>query len=181
MDRKTFASIMMALSALYPKYELQEETLSAYYAILGDLDADLLKAATLQYGSESKWFPTAAELRQTAFDLLDRSDGRMSAYEAWGEVVRKIGTHGVYRGEPSFDEPAIAHAIAGVGGWRSICMTPEDSLFSTRARFIEAYKRWRSEERTATRALPQIRELTHQLSADRSKMLESETNSVQDS
>jgi len=42
-------------------------------------------------------------------------------------------------------------------------MAPEDSLFSTRARFIEAFKQRRYEERTEQRALPQVRELVKQL------------------
>jgi len=166
LDKATFKKFMKALAAMYPKFELTQETLTGYYAILHDLDADLLKAATIEYGSkDTPWPPSAGQLRQLAFDLVDRSQGRISAYEAWGKVVRKIGTHGVYRGEPAFEEPAIAHAIQGVGGWRTICMTPEDSLFSTRARFVEAFKRYRQEEQQQTRMLPQIRELTQQLSA----------------
>jgi hypothetical protein len=164
MDKKVFGSIMMALAAGYPKFELGEASLDFYYAILGDLPADLLKAATLEYARQGKWFPTAAELRNEAFDLIDRADGRINASEAWGRVVKAASAVGHLR-EPKFEEPVIYQAIDAVGGWRHICHAPETTLMSTRARFIEAFERFRTEERTATRMLPQIRELVGQLQA----------------
>jgi len=166
LDKGTFKKIMAALASMYPKFELTQETLTGYYAILHDLDADLLKAATIEYGSkDTPWPPSAGQLRQLAFDLVDRAHGRIGPYEAWGRVVKAVRRCGIYEGQPEFDEPAIARAIAGVGGWRAICMAPEASIMSTRARFIEAFQRARNDERTETRMLPQIRELAAQLSA----------------
>lgn len=166
MDRAMFSQILKVLAAAYPKFDgLDKEGMTAYYAILGDLSPGVLKAATMHYAASSKWFPAAAELRQTAFELIDQADGRIGPYEAWGKVLAAVGTHGVYRGEPEFEESGIAHAIAGVGGWRAICMAPENSLMSTRARFIEAFKRARKEERAEQRMLPQVRDVARRLAA----------------
>jgi len=173
MDRGTFAGIMMALSAVYPNRSLPpkgeglQEALDAYYALLHDLPGDVFQAAAQHHAATSKWFPTAAELREQTFELIDRAQGRIGPHEAWGKVLRAVGSHGLYNGEPEWDDPAIAHAVAGVGGWRAICMTPEDSLFSTRARFIEAFERRRADERTDQRMLPQIREVVARLSVER--------------
>lgn len=179
MDKSRFQRILKVLVAAYeakPSFDgLSKEGMTAYYAVLGDLPPDLLEAATMHYVATSKWFPSAAELRETAFDLVDQANGRIGPYKAWGEVQKKVGTHGVYRGEPEFDDPAIAHAIAGVGGWRAICMAPENAIMSTRARFVDAFKQARQRERAETRMLPQIRELTKKLSAVDRPQLESET------
>jgi len=170
MDRGTFAGIMMALSAVYPNRSLPpkgeglQEALDAYYALLHDLPSDVFQAAAQHHAATSKWFPTAAELREQTFELIDRAQGRISAYQAWDEVLTAVGSVGVYRGEPEWSDPGVAYAVAGVGGWRAICMTPEQSLFSTRARFLEAFKQRRYEERTDQRALPQVRELVKRLS-----------------
>jgi len=167
MDRKVFASIMMAVSAAYDKFDMSEEKLSVYYATLGDLPAELLKAATLEHMTTNKWPPKIAELRQLAFEIVDRSQGRISAPEAWGVVMRDLrrpGSFGVYGGEPEFDDPTIAQAVQNVGGWRAICMTPQDVLGVMQARFLQAFERARGEERADQRALPQVRELVKRLS-----------------
>jgi len=169
MDKKVFASILMALKAGYPRYELQSETIDFYFAILGDLPQDLLKAATLEYARREKWFPTAAELREQAFDIVDSAEGKIGASEAWGLVISQVRKNGYYR-EPEFDEPLIYRALDAVGGWRRVCMTPEDVVGVTEARFLEAFKQFRNEERTERRMLPQVREVVKRLAADR-KML----------
>lgn len=176
-----FLQILHALASMYRKVELTEDMVKAYYMILGDLDRDLLKAATLEYGTTGKFFPTPAELRQTAFDLIDRAEGRLGPYEAWDQVMRKVGTHGVYRGEPEFEDPVVHHAIGGVGGWRAICLAPEDSLASTRARFVAAFQEHRRKEQAETRMLPEIREVVRRLTADQRPQLEEGDNGRRES
>lgn len=165
LTQDTFKRIMKVLSDMYPHCGLGKDTLTAYYAILHDIPAELLKAATIQYGSEDHDFlPSAGKLRQLAFDLLDTADGRIGPYEAWDEVCKAVGSHGVYRGDPEFEDPAVSKAIAGVGGWRAVCMAPEDAIMSTRARFVEAFKRARAKERKQQRMLPQVRGAARELS-----------------
>jgi hypothetical protein len=170
MPKQEFAKILKALAALYPKYELHKETLSAYYAVLADIPPNLLKAATLQIGATSKWFPAASELREAAFGLVDRANGKISAEEAWGQVIREMRNTGLYR-EPNFDDPMVYRAIEATGGWRVICVSPEDMLGATRSRFIQAFKRMRQDEQMGERMLTQVREVTRELSFEKTPML----------
>ena len=165
VNRDVFSQILKVLAAAYPKFGgLDAEGMTAYYAILGDLPEDVLKAATMQYASEHKWFPTAAELRQTAFDIIDTAQGRIGAYEAWGEVKAQIpAVH--YFGEPEFSDPLVYQAVDAMGGWRTICMSPEDMEAATRSRFIKAFEQLQQRDRTERRMLPQIRDVARRLNA----------------
>ena len=61
------------------------EQLEVWFALLSDLDAELLGAAALQHMAASKWFPTVAELREIVAALL--SERPPTAMEEWGMVV----------------------------------------------------------------------------------------------
>src|SRR5690349_9083007 len=68
--------------------ESGEETLTLYHAVLGDLPADMAKAATIQYLSEGNpFFPTPGVLRDKAMDLQLLAAGLPTAGEAWGMVL----------------------------------------------------------------------------------------------
>jgi hypothetical protein len=170
MNHKEFVGVMAFLSAAYPRYQLTDETLEAYRAIVGDLSVDLLRAAALQIASrDSPWFPSAGELRSAAFRLLEREAGVPSAGEAWGEVVRLIGTDGHIR-VPEFSNPLIKMAVDGVGGWRELCFS-ENSV-ADRARFLQVYEVLAKREREAAVQLPAVAEAVKALAAGESRMLE---------
>jgi len=177
MDKETFSQILKVLAAAYPKFEgLDKEGMTAYYAILGDLPAMVLKASTMQYASEHKWFPTAAELRQTAFDLMDQADGKITAPEAWGRVCKAASRIGHMR-VPKFEDPLVWQAVEDVGGWRHICLGPEDMMHTTRARFIQAFEARRKQERARTRMLPTVKEIVQALpSGERPQLEEGDEN-----
>ena len=154
MNDIQFLEVMAFLSAAYPRHNLTDETLAAYRAILGDLSADLLKAAALQIASrDSPWFPAAGQLRAAAFRLLEREAGVPNMGEAWGEVVRKIGEDGHIR-VPEFSNPLIQAAVNGVGGWRELCMS--ENFVADRARFLQVYEVLAKRERETVAMLPAV-------------------------
>jgi len=170
IDRDVFSQILKVLAAAYPSFDgLDRENIMAYYAILGDLPREVLKAATVQYASEHKWFPTAAELRSTAFDLIDQAQGRITAEQAWGLVMKAASRVG-HRREPEFPDPLVWEAIEDVGGWRHICLGPDQMIHTTRARFIDAFKSRQKRERVERAMLPQVREAARLLAADRPRL-----------
>ena len=165
IDRMEFMKILAALAALWPRFKLETATIDAYYAILGDLNARLLEAATLQIGSEARpFFPAAGELRQCAFDLLDRQAGIPTAWDAWAEVSKRFGTHG-HASLPEFSHPLIKRTVDGVGGWRELCMSTNN--VADRARFVQAYEALARRERMQFRMLPEVHEVIKRLAAGR--------------
>jgi hypothetical protein len=128
------------------------------------LPLDLLKAAVQDYiARDTPWPPSAGQLRNAAFDFLDSANGdRLSALQAWGEVVRKIGVDGHIR-TPSFSSNDITAAVDAIGGWRYLCLSPEDALVSHRARFTAVYETLEKRRRDGQRMLPQVREVAERL------------------
>lgn len=159
MELTEFAKILAVLENCYPRFNLEPRTIEAYYAILSDLDARLLKAAALHIAATSKWFPTASELRGAAFELLERQAGMPTAWDAWAEVCKKVGEEGHVR-IPEFSHPLIQDTVKAVGGWLALCMS--DNAVADRARFVQAYGSFIARERCETRLLPAIQELVAQ-------------------
>lgn len=102
--------------------------------LLADIQIDILRAAALQHISESKWFPSVAELRNSSARILNPR--QQTAIEAWGEVRRAFGTIGYY-GSPQFSDDATAAVVAELG-WRELCMS--ECQEADRARFLQGYE-----------------------------------------
>lgn len=120
--------------------------------LLRDLDGDVLKAAALQHVSESKWFPSVAELRDAAAQLV--MPERKTPIEAWGDVKRQIKLAGYYRIPEFLDE--ITAAVVADMNWQKLCLSEDEA--ADRARFIQGYSdRIKREHRQATE-LPQVAE-----------------------
>jgi hypothetical protein len=128
--------------------------------LLRDVDGGLLRAAALQHASTSKWFPTVAELREAAADIVS-PDHRMTAMEAWGEVARQIREIGSY-GKPEFSNPLIRRLVTDMG-WLNLCVSGMPG--ADRARFIEGYNALMLREKRETMELPQVTDARQQFRA----------------
>jgi len=149
----TFKAVMAVLASTYPNFKLGPGTLDAYYTVLGDLDADMLKAATLHIAATSKWFPAASEIRAAAFSLVEQSEGVPDAYEAWTQVLSEIGRVG-RSGRPNWTHEAVGATVQAIGGWGYLCMS--ENMVADRARFVEAYGMMVNRERERVRMLPAV-------------------------
>ena len=170
MNELEFGKALAVLEDAYPRYTLEPRVVRTWYAILGDLEPDLLKAAVLQIVSEGRPFlPAPGEVRQCAFDLLDRQSDVPTAWNAWAEVSRRFGTHGHSR-LPEFSHPLIKRAVDSVGGWREICMST--NAVADRARFVQAYEALAKRERAQVRMLPAVREALELAGGERRQAIE---------
>ncbi|MBU1480032.1 MAG: hypothetical protein KJ694_22145 [Gammaproteobacteria bacterium] len=159
-----FSKMIGGLAIAYPKFELTAPTIKAYWRILRDIPIDVLDSAMLQIASESKWFPTAAEIRAAAFGLLEQATGLPSAYDGWAEVCRAFGSVGRYRA-PEWSSPIIGGAVDAIGGWAALC--DSENTMADRARFVDAYNILLERERKSARMLPEVRRVVAALGAGR--------------
>jgi len=117
---------------------------------LCDIDGDVLKAATLQHISESQWFPSVAELRKAAAEIV--APNQTTPVEEWGKVKKQIAFPG-YVGTPRFDDEITAAVVIDIG-WQTICLSEDET--STRARFIQGYTERLKRDRRKAVQLPQV-------------------------
>ena len=146
-------------SKLNSKQELHA-SIAAYHRILHDLDAKLLDAAALELGGTNKYFPAAAELRQTAFGLKAVASGELTAGEAWGMVSNAFGSHGLSR-VPDHFPPLVKRAVDALGGWRGLCRSENGMV--DRAHFLKMYASLDDRAKQETRMLPEVDDVVKQL------------------
>lgn len=163
MKPDDFAAIMAALAALYPRFELQAQTIRAYHAVLDDIPRDILRAAALDLGATSKWFPTASELRGAAFALLERSEGVPCAEDAFREAWAKCLPPGY--GGYGYSHPLVGQAAEAVGGWQAFHGCPVASVQVLYAHFTKAYNALLHRQQEDRRRLPAVREFIEGLPA----------------
>jgi len=132
---QSFSEIMAVLATSYPNFKLTAETIRVYKLLLSDIPVEYLQAGALKHATENKWFPSVAELRSAAFDVMMNKPGVPSAFEAWQEAIEHC-RRGDYTG---YSHPLIEKAVnvIGIPYWQS--METSDEM-ATRAQFIRVYE-----------------------------------------
>jgi hypothetical protein len=160
-DTLNIEIILRALAAAYPNFALTEQTVAIYVELLADIDPELLRAATLDLISRSRFFPTVAEIREAARDLRDGP--QLSGSEAWGLVIQAIRDLGYAHQAEAHERlgETIMQAVRDIGGWGALCYS-ENSV-ADRARFIEAFDARAARRKREGVTLPQIADLARRL------------------
>lgn len=131
------AKCAATIQAAYSRPQMTDATAATYERLLVDLDFVDAMAAIDRHILTNKWLPTVAEIRAEC----TRAVSTLPEPEiAWGEVRRKIGSHGrnIREDKPlNFSAPEIRAAV-DVIGWQTICNDPNE--MSTRSRFVDAYR-----------------------------------------
>jgi hypothetical protein len=72
------------MGALFPQRPLTEETIAAYWELLGDMDGSLFAASVRQCIETCDWFPSIRQLRRSADEIaaaqIPDTFERMKAY-----------------------------------------------------------------------------------------------------
>jgi hypothetical protein len=161
MTREQFAKGMAWLAGVFPNSAPQPAGIEAYYAVLQDLDPEVLHAACLKYTSEPhEFFPKPGQLRQEVADMVALADAVPDPWTAWEEVNQQMRAIGSY-GEPDFSHRIIRKAVDAVGGWNYLCLS--ENIVADRARFIEAFSSMHARANDEVRMLPQLKEMAQRL------------------
>ncbi len=128
--------VLKLLGEVYPNYQLSGSAVAIYVRMLSDLPAELIEQAALDHISRSTFFPTIAELRSAAFDILEAVQQNPSAYDAWRQVQMAIRCVG-HVGQPVWDDPLTKKVVDDLG-WRHLCLS--ENPIADRSHFIQAYQ-----------------------------------------
>ena len=115
---------------------LTDDKLDVWAELLSDLTEEQLKTGVKTFVLKHKEiYPNTnvvAYIREYGLGLATQ----MTPAEAWGLVLKAIGSVGVY-GVPKFENDAVKRSVDCVG-WRDICMSPNIGV--ERAHFMRAYE-----------------------------------------
>ena len=143
-----------------------EEALDVWYALLHDLDYQIISKALQQYMLTNKFKPTVAELREIYTELVSPTISDWS--EGWEKVSKAIGHYGMYQEEAameSFDE--VTREVVKRLGFQNICLS--ENIVADRARFAEIYQAIQRRKRTEVNigsALPNLCEMVQRRLAE---------------
>jgi len=144
--------VIKVLGDAYPTFQLTRASIEVYVRLLADVPAELLEKATLDHISRSTFFPTIAELRGTAFDLLEQPNDELLTHAAWQQVQAEIQRVG-HRGEPQFSDPLVAETVK-IMGWHNLCLS--DNPISERSHFVHLFRSLAERKRQEERRLPEV-------------------------
>ena len=161
-SKDTIAKAFVLLSANWPTYAFSETTMPTYQRLLADLPDAVLEAAVLDCIASCRFWPTVAEIREAAANIVTDAANATNEYDAWGEVKRAVS-----RAHHEWSDPMIGQAMQRVGGMDAFRMSDVGDEPSWRARFAECYKLLRQRERRQMTMLPQVRELAERLALER--------------
>jgi hypothetical protein len=117
MDRQIFGRGMTILTALYPDYELKDETMELYWSFLKDLGNSDFERAVKHHVSTRKWFPKVSELLEAV-----QAQGP-TAIDTWNLLLAAAET-----GQKPELDAAAEKALAVLGGWGVFQYTSFDDL-----------------------------------------------------
>ena len=136
-----------------------EQALDVWYALLHDLDYQILSKVLQQYMLTNKFKPIVAELREIYAELVSPATSDWS--EGWEQVSKAIGHYGMYQEKAameSFDE--VTREVVKRLGFLNICLS--ENIVADRARFAEIYQAIHRRKRTEVNvgsALPNLQEM----------------------
>lgn len=153
-NKSTVIRLMGFMALAWPRYEIREGSSAVYYEMLKDIPDDTLETAAKHLATTCTFFPSIAEWRKAAFDILLNKPGLPSAYEAWEIVCNEIRRVGSYR-QPEFDQPLVKRAV-DILGWRELCLSESPEF--DRAHFFKIYDSLLSRADEDNRLLPDVRQ-----------------------
>lgn len=136
MLHASFLKALRIISAAYPSWKLDEETIQIWNAILSDTPPDSVLRAALEWvRTPAEFPPTVGQIRALA---TKPAEAALAPEEAWGEVMGEIRRVG-WNGTPVWSSEAISRAARALGSWRTLCSQRTDELVSNRAHFFRIY------------------------------------------
>ena len=139
MNKKEFSQLSIGLKAAYPRFQMlsTDEEMTFWYRMLQDIEYPVAQNAVLVHISTNVFPPSIAEIRKLCMEQISRPS--LSYDEAWGTVMKAIGTCGRDNPEAAFGrmDDVTAEVVKNLG-WTRICTG--ENLEATRAAFRNSYE-----------------------------------------
>lgn len=152
-DEQFIGRLMGQMSLAWPKYELSKATIAVYARLLMDIPAGALETGAKYLMTTATFFPSVAEWRRAAFEILSGARMTPTAFEAWQEVRQVMAEVGSYR-QPNFSHPLIQKTVDAFG-WRDLCVSENGEY--DRSQFYKIYDTYKRRAEEDMSMLPEVR------------------------
>lgn len=157
--------LLQRYSLAYPNSTMDAATFAFYARALNRFTVDDLEAAMMKLIQTCKFFPSIAEIAESAQSFIDYVENlRPTAAEAWREAMRQARINFLHRPwEYSCEE---VKATVEAFGKRELCMLEESAMNTARAQFMRMY----NEIVERAKEEREIKEIRAVLDNDRAKL-----------
>ena len=139
MEHETeIIKLLQKYSMAYPNSTIDAATFAFYARALKRFSIDDLEAAMMKLICKCKFFPSIAEITESAQSFIDFVDNlRPTAAEAWKEAMQQAKTKFLHKPwEYSCEE--VKETVEAFGR-RELCMLEESAMNTARAQFMRMY------------------------------------------
>lgn len=173
-ERAATMKLLTLARKTFPSSKADAETFTLYITALDDLTFPQIKAGIIKCMNTSKFFPTIAEIRESAESMVAHANktGKPDAGEAWGEVMKFVMTSSPYDQRPfpwSCEE--VHEAVKRLGTMTLFEMTT-DGIPATRGQYMKIYDKLLAEKKD--KAVMDM--IGKKLGADYTALISSTTN-----
>jgi hypothetical protein len=167
--RESFALVWKFLFNIHPAHKTKgftEESCLSYQRILQDIPGEILMAAAVDQAAKKEWFPSAAELREAAFDIMHAKHERLTDGEAWGLFMQTCKSEG-WRPRAVFEALQEKHPLLALAaqqiGIRAIAQSNVDVEGVHRAHFLKIYTAIVARTDIGMRMVPEVKAVADRL------------------
>ena len=159
-NKQSVTQIIGVMAHAYPRFELSTNTMKLYGEMLSNIPVEILEAAARQIMVQSKFFPSIAEWREMAHNLMIGTHNIPSAFEAWQDAIHQVHRCGDYyryqviTHEPEYSHPLVKKAVEIIG-YRNLLES--DNTVADRAHFFRIYESLLDRAEDEVRLLPEVK------------------------
>ena len=141
-DKDRFLEMFAVTSLNYEK-PVDHAIQNLYWNVLKKYRIEEIERAVQQHLEDQEqgmFFPKIAHLMKYL-----KANEKSEALLAWEVAQNAVKRNGSYD-PPSFNDPAITHAIHCLGGWRAFCQIKDSELSFKQKDFIEHYEAFKDKK-----------------------------------
>ena len=154
MTREEFKILCKGMKAVYvqPTFIPDQDAFNMWYALLGDLNYDVLAMAIKKYMLTNKFPPTVAELREMATNIVGGEP--LTWGESWERALSAVRKYGSYNKMEALDslDPITRKCVESIG-YMELCLS--ENIMVERAHFQKIFEVYAKREQ-ANKQIPMV-------------------------
>jgi len=139
LTKKETSKLLSILAVAYDKFQVDSQgvKLKVWHELLRDIPYQVAQLAAKKLILKSPFPPVIADIRREVASIATSQD-KVTATDAWEEVVNAIRYYGYYREKEALGSmnSLVARTVRAMG-WREICL--ESKIGVIRGQFIKMY------------------------------------------
>jgi hypothetical protein len=132
-------SLFKLFQTEYEKFDYDKDKVMLWAAMLADYPCRVVQIASMTVIAKSPYPPKLSDIIAALREITTPESDKTTAAEAWGEVMKALGSYGIYRADEAMQSfsPKTQKVVKYIG-YREICNCEELSVM--RGQFLKMFE-----------------------------------------